>query len=114
MIGGFNRRSGPPNGTAEWFSRGSGNIGDFVRRFRNRRLEPPFGPEKIFSIRSRSAVSNGGQAAERNRRFTKNGEIKGEAKGISTGDHRAKQSTPMCRADISKHPSGNELLHTKS
>ena len=96
MIGGFNRRSGPLNGTAEWLLKGLGNIDDFVQRFRNHRSEPPFGPEKIFSIRSRSAVLNGGQATERNRCFTKNGETKGEAKGISTGDHRAKQSTPTC------------------
>src|SRR5579862_9493338 len=85
----------------------------YERRFRsavgNRRSEPQNSSRLLWSY---SAVSFHGQAAECDRRFTKNGETKGEAKGILQLRSSRKNRHPRCMRGRFQTTTGNELHDT--
>src|SRR5579862_9048301 len=82
----------------------------YERRFRstvgNRRSEPQNFSRRLWS---NLAVSFRGQAAECDRRFTKNGETKGEAKGILQKRPSRKNRHPRCMRGHFRTTIGNEL-----
>ena len=83
------------------------------RRFRsavgNRRSEPQNSSRLLWI---NLAVSFGGQAANPNRRFTRNGETKGEAKGILQRRSSCKNRHPRCMRGRFRITTGNELQDT--
>ena len=85
----------------------------YERRFRsavgNRRSKPQKNSRSLWSY---SAVSFRGQAAERDRRFTKIGETKGEAKGILQLRSSRKNRHPRCMRGRFRTTTGNELQDT--
>ena len=137
-ICGFIRRPGrriePQNCSREE----QGKFGDFIRRFRNRRSNRRINPREKnqsgvncgFIRRSPTADYNRrtipetsglilrfhSAATDRrlNRRFTNLGETKGEAKGFSNGDLRAKNKHTRCMRGRFRTTTGNELQDTKA
>ena len=85
----------------------------YERRFRsavrNRRSKPQKNSRSLWSY---STVSFRGQAVERDRRFTKIGETKGEAKGILQLRSMLKDRHTRCMRGRFRTTTGNEIQDT--